>query len=64
MATVHYFLSEDAQLSEEEIKEIEAAKNRPIVYDEDCPSLTPEQLARFRPAKDPKPGLIKLIIET
>ena len=63
MAIVHYFLAEDAKLSEEEIKEIEEAAKRPIVYDEDCPPLTPEQLAKFQPA-DPKAGLIKLIIET
>ena len=28
---------------------LEEAEKRPIVYDEDCPKLTPEQLAQFRP---------------
>jgi hypothetical protein len=28
---------------------IEAAAKRPYVYDPDCPLLTPEQLAEFRP---------------
>ncbi|AEF83721.1 hypothetical protein TREPR_0107 [Treponema primitia ZAS-2] len=29
--------------------EIEAAAKRPYVYDPDCPLLTPEQLAEFKP---------------
>jgi hypothetical protein len=29
--------------------EIEAAARRPYVYDPDCPLLTPEQLAEFKP---------------
>lgn len=64
MAIVHYFLAEEAELSEEEIKEIEAAKKRPYVYDEDCPPLTEEELARFKPVENPREGIIKLIIET
>jgi hypothetical protein len=28
---------------------LEAASKRPYVYDPDCPLLTPEQLAEFRP---------------
>ena len=30
-------------------RRIEAASKRPYVYDPDCPLLTPEQLAEFRP---------------
>ena len=30
-------------------KRIEEAAKRPIVFDEDCPELTDEQLAEFRP---------------
>jgi len=30
-------------------RRIEAAAKRPYVYDPDCPLLTPEQLAEFRP---------------
>ncbi|MCH5341943.1 MAG: hypothetical protein J1E01_10790 [Acetatifactor sp.] len=26
-----------------------AAENKPVVYDEDCPEMTPEMLMRFRP---------------
>lgn len=35
-------------LTEEEREEIRELKNRPIVYDEDCPQLTPEQLKKFK----------------
>ena len=38
-------------LSPEEIAAIEARapRDEDIVYDEDCPPMTPEQLARFKP---------------
>lgn len=39
-------------LTEEEIRELEALKDRPIEFDEDCPELTPERLKRFRRVKD------------
>ena len=32
----------------EQIEEIRALKNRPIVFDEDCPELTDEELKEFR----------------
>jgi hypothetical protein len=28
---------------------LEEAEKRPQVYDDDCPKLTPQQLAEFRP---------------
>jgi hypothetical protein len=31
-------------------RRIEAAAKRPITFDKDCPELTDEQLAQFRPA--------------
>lgn len=43
MSTVFYFLPKDAPLTDEERAEIAALKNRPIVYDEDCPPTTDEQ---------------------
>ena len=43
MATVFYFLPKDAQLTEEEKAEIAALKDRPIVFDEDCPPTTEEE---------------------
>ena len=45
MATVFYFLpNPPPPLTEEEKAEIAALKDRPIVYDEDCPPMTEEQL--------------------
>lgn len=32
----------------EEIKEIENARNMPIIFDEECPETTPERAMRFR----------------
>ena len=35
------------KLTPTQIKEIDAAAKRPIVFDEDCPELTDEELAEF-----------------
>ena len=32
----------------EQIEEIKKLKDRPIVFDEDCPELTDEQLKKFK----------------
>lgn len=36
--------------TEEQIKEIEEAAKRPVIPDEDCPELTPEQYAEMAEA--------------
>ena len=38
-----------AKPTQEQIARIEAAKQIPFVYDEDCPPMTEEQLAQFKP---------------
>ena len=43
METVFYFLPEGSKPTPEQIEEIRALKNRPIVFDEDCPETTEEQ---------------------
>ena len=48
MATVTYILRKGQPLTEEEREELRALKNRPIVYDEECPELTEEQIKQFR----------------
>jgi len=35
-------------LTEEETKMLEEARNKPVVFDEDCPETTPERAIRFR----------------
>ena len=36
------------ELSTEQIKRLDALKDRPIVFDEDCPEMTEEQLKQFK----------------
>ena len=48
MATVYYELDGKSKLTRKEKKEIRAAAKRPIVFDEDCPELTDEQLKEFQ----------------
>ncbi len=48
MAMVTYILHKNQPLTDEEREEIRALKNRPIVFDEDCPKLTEEQLRQFK----------------
>ena len=47
MAIVHYHLEPDAKLTREMKRELKEAAKKPIVYDEDCPKLTDEQLQEF-----------------
>ena len=53
MEIVRYTLEDGKELGPEEhaamAARLEAASKRPYVYDPDCPLLTPEQLAQFRP---------------
>ena len=49
MAMIRSTLKAGDVLTFEQIAEIDALKDRPIFYDEDCPELTDEQLAEFRP---------------
>ena len=43
--TVEY--KKGQELTKEQIAEIEAASKKPIVYDEDCPELTPAMEKAF-----------------
>jgi hypothetical protein len=36
----------------EELKQLDEARKKPIVYDADCPAVTPEKAMKFRRAKD------------
>jgi hypothetical protein len=57
MAIVTHTRRDGIELTPEEKaarnKRLEAAAKRPYVYDPDCPLLTPEQIAEFRPANFP-----------
>ena len=41
-------LSKPPQYSEEELEMLDALETRPIIYDEDCPPLTDEQIDFIR----------------
>lgn len=47
MAIVEYTLEPGTKPTKEQIEELREAAKRPIVYDEDCPPLTDEQLKEF-----------------
>ena len=40
--------------SEEELKELEIARNKEIVFDEDCPETTPEKAMKFKRVNPPR----------
>ena len=46
---VRYTLKRGTPLTPEQIAELDALKDRPIVFDEDCPEMTEEQLRQFKP---------------
>ena len=43
-----YITEPNQNLTEEQHKEIEEAKKNPIVFDEDCPELSPTMIKAFR----------------
>ena len=45
---VTYNLKPNTPLTPEQIKRLDALKDRPIVFDEDCPEMTEEQLRHFK----------------
>ena len=46
---VRYTLPAGSGLTPEQIARLDEAAKHPIVFDDDCPELTDEQLAEFRP---------------
>ncbi len=38
----------DLTFTPEDLQELQRAREMPIVFDEDCPEVTPEQAVRFR----------------
>ena len=46
-------------LTPKQIQRLDALKNYPIVYDEDCPEMTDEQLAQFKRV-NPLPHVVEL----
>lgn len=47
-------LAKELAFSEEELKELENARNKEIVFDEDCPETTPERALKFKRVNPPR----------
>ncbi|MCH5343346.1 MAG: hypothetical protein J1E64_04840 [Acetatifactor sp.] len=45
---------EELTFTEEELEELERARNMPITFDEDCPETTPEKAVKFRRVNPPR----------
>ena len=45
---VTYELKPGTPLTPEQIKRLDALEDRPLVFDEDCPEMTDEQLRQFK----------------
>ncbi len=41
-------LAKELAFTDEELKELETAREKPIVFDEDCPETTPERALKFQ----------------
>ena len=48
MGIKKFVLNEKMTVTEEQRKKIKEAAKKPVVFDEDCPELTDEQLSEFR----------------
>ncbi|MBO4608864.1 MAG: BrnA antitoxin family protein [Lachnospiraceae bacterium] len=52
--TVKKNIDLEKPLTNKQLKMLDEMKNSPVVYDEDCPELTPEELKQFRRVADIK----------
>ena len=41
-------VEEEMTFNKEELKEIKRAREMPVVFDDDCPEVTPEKAMKFR----------------
>ena len=60
MKIITYSITPGTPLTPEQIKRLDSLKDRPIVFDDDCPEMTEAQLKQFkrvhpRPDKDANP---------
>ena len=53
-ANLDNIVAEELTFTVEEIEEIKKAREMPIVFDEDCPEVTPEKAVKFRRVNPPK----------
>lgn len=46
----------ELKFSEEEMKELEVARKKPIAFDEECPEVTPDMAPMFRRVNPIRPS--------
>ena len=47
-------LADELAFSQQDLEELERARNMPITFDEDCPEVTPEMAVRFHRVNPPR----------
>ena len=47
-------IKKELPFTEEEMEQLDKAKNMPITFDEDCPETTPERALKFRRVNPPR----------
>lgn len=58
-STMPIDLAKELAFSQEEIEEIKAAREKPIVFDVDCPETTPERALKFRRVNPPRESNVR-----
>ena len=53
-ANLDNIVAEELTFTVEEIEEIKKTREMPIVFDEDCPEVTPEKAVKYRRVNPPK----------
>ncbi len=51
-------LAKELAFTDEELKELEIAREKPIVFDEDCPETTPERALKFQRVNPPRGSVV------
>ena len=54
MTDLHETIKKELPFTEEEMEQLDKAKNMPITFDEDCPETTPERALKFRRVNPPR----------
>lgn len=57
-STISDSLAKELAFTSEELKELELARQKPIVFDEDCPETTPERALKFKRVNPPRGDVV------
>jgi hypothetical protein len=45
---------EELRFTDEEKRQLDEARRKPLIYDEDCPAVTPEKAIKFKRVNPPR----------